>query len=577
MSSCVGGGGQEVVPADRAAQLRDVRLGVEVGDDDGVLDRGHLGKQAGDDLAAIEVAAVVAVAVDAEEHLRLDLREPVDDRAGAEVGRAARPDRADRCGGEEGDHRLGQVRDVGDDPVAAPDSALAQSGGRAGDVLAELAPGHRAELAQLGRVLDREPVAGLAREQILGVVELGAGEPARAGHVAAGEDALVGRRGADAEVVPDRRPEVFELVDRPAPQGFVVIAEAEAPVGFEPAHVGGQVGALDHLGGGRPEQLAGRRFDHPETSISGRASARPRSASSRRTSSSANPCARSRASGSTCSGVSVGWWRLATMPLASRQVIPIARMRASRGGHRVAGPAVGERRGAVGALALGVGLGDRPAELDQPAVHRVADEPAGAGLEADVAAADRVDREEEGGAAVELAPVAAHERAHPLLLALLAAVEHDPDIEVARRVGGELAGERDRGGDARGVVVGAGDDVGDLDLDQGEDAQEEDEGGEELEHRDSVRVEPRHPRAEQRQEQRQRPEEDPEGAERHRRALCDPRPAAGAPRGEDRAAARGVDVGADQQPAPAPGSGRGRRRSGRRGGRRAGERGRRGS
>ena len=50
---------------------------------------------AADHLAAVEVLAAVAVAVDREEDLRLDLGEAVDDAGGAEVGRAARPDRAD--------------------------------------------------------------------------------------------------------------------------------------------------------------------------------------------------------------------------------------------------------------------------------------------------------------------------------------------------------------------------------------------------------------------------------------------------------------------------------------------------
>ncbi len=235
-----------------------------------MLDGRHLGEQPGDHVAAIEVAAVVAVSVDAEEQLRLDLREPVDDRAGAEVGRAARPDRADRRRGEERDHGLGQVRHVGDDPVARLDPPLAQGGGRARNPLSQLAPGERIEVAQLRGVLDREPIVGLAGEQVLGVVELGALEPARARHLAAGQDLLVRRRRPDAEVVPDRRPEPVEVLDRPAPQGFVVAAEVEPALRLEPAGVRGQVGALDDLGGRRPEQLARCRVNHPETSISGR-------------------------------------------------------------------------------------------------------------------------------------------------------------------------------------------------------------------------------------------------------------------------------------------------------------------
>src|ERR1700722_2247191 len=45
--------------------------------------------------AAIEVLAAVPVAVDRQQHLRLELREAVDDAARAELRRRARPDRAE--------------------------------------------------------------------------------------------------------------------------------------------------------------------------------------------------------------------------------------------------------------------------------------------------------------------------------------------------------------------------------------------------------------------------------------------------------------------------------------------------
>ena len=150
--------------------------------------------------------------------------------------------------------------------------------------------------------------------------------------------------------------------------------------------------------------------------------------------------------------------------------------------------------------------------------------------------------------AVELLAVGADEAAHPLLLAFLAAVEHHPHVEVRGRVGVELGRERDRRGDARGVVVRPGDDLGELDLDQHEDGDEQDERGEELEDRDRVGVEPGHSRAEQRQQHRQRPEDDSKEAEGHGRALRETGGAAGAARRVDRAAAGGVDVGADHEP-----------------------------
>ena len=81
-----------------------------------------------DDLAAVEVLAAVAVAVDRQQHLRLDLREAVDDRARAELRRRARPDRAQRRGREERRDRLRDVRHVRRHAVALADAERDQPG-----------------------------------------------------------------------------------------------------------------------------------------------------------------------------------------------------------------------------------------------------------------------------------------------------------------------------------------------------------------------------------------------------------------------------------------------------------------
>ena len=91
-------------------------------------------------------------------------------------------------GGEEGDDRLGDVRQVGDDAVAALDPERAQAGGDRGDLGAQLAPAQLVQLAQLGGVQDRRLGVVLAGEDVLGVVEPGAGEPLGARHLAAGQD-----------------------------------------------------------------------------------------------------------------------------------------------------------------------------------------------------------------------------------------------------------------------------------------------------------------------------------------------------------------------------------------------------
>ena len=111
----------ELLPGHRVVEAAEVGVGIEVGKDDRAGQARHRRLQLGDHVAAVEVPAAVAVAVDREQDLGLDLGEAVDDAGRAEVGRAARPDRADAGRGEEGDDRLRDVREVGDDAVATLD------------------------------------------------------------------------------------------------------------------------------------------------------------------------------------------------------------------------------------------------------------------------------------------------------------------------------------------------------------------------------------------------------------------------------------------------------------------------
>jgi hypothetical protein len=182
---------------------------------------GQLGGDRVDLRAAVEVPAAVAVAVDGQEDLRLDLREAVDHRARAELGRRRGPDRAERRRGQERRDRLRDVREIcghaiaashagGDEPLADPRRLAPQ-----------VAPGPGAERTRLGGVAQRDGVVVLAAEDVLGVAERDVREPPRAGHVARGQH---GRRvavGRDAEEVPDRRPEPLDVLDRPAPQLLV--------------------------------------------------------------------------------------------------------------------------------------------------------------------------------------------------------------------------------------------------------------------------------------------------------------------------------------------------------------------
>ena len=115
-------------------------------------------------VGAVEVAPAVAVAVDREQDLRLDLREAVDHAAGAELRRRRGPDRAQRGGGEEGGDRLEDVRQVGGDAVALADAERAPGRRGSAAVCAASSPQvHSPSSRELGGVADRRPRRGRGR------------------------------------------------------------------------------------------------------------------------------------------------------------------------------------------------------------------------------------------------------------------------------------------------------------------------------------------------------------------------------------------------------------------------------
>ena len=173
--------GEELVPAERAGQ--GIVGAARVGDVDDVRERRQPLPDRGDLLAAVDVLVAVAVAGDREQDLRLELAEPVEHAARPELGRAGRPDRAEAGGREERDERLRDVRQVGDDPVAAAHAEPLQPGARPGHLLAQLAERQLERVARLRAGDDRDGVHVLvAAEHVLGVVQPRAGEPLRARH-----------------------------------------------------------------------------------------------------------------------------------------------------------------------------------------------------------------------------------------------------------------------------------------------------------------------------------------------------------------------------------------------------------
>ena len=154
--------GEQLVPGDarRAPRARRRGRGRR-----GAASAGRRGSSA-TSLAAVDRAVAVAVAADRQQHRRLELREAVDDAARAELGRAARPDRAEARGRRERDERLGDVRQVGDDAVARADAEPHEAGPRARDLLAQVGERQLDRVARLrvrdDRDLRRRPRRGRA-------------------------------------------------------------------------------------------------------------------------------------------------------------------------------------------------------------------------------------------------------------------------------------------------------------------------------------------------------------------------------------------------------------------------------
>ena len=95
-----------------------------------------------------------------------------------------------------------------------------------------------------------------SRERVLGVAQLGAWEPRRAGHDVARQYALVAPARAHTEVLPDGGPEGFEVGDRPAPQ-LLVIREAQSAMTREPLQVARDIRAIDRFFARAPDRLDG--------------------------------------------------------------------------------------------------------------------------------------------------------------------------------------------------------------------------------------------------------------------------------------------------------------------------------
>ena len=264
---------QQLAPAHAPGQTRRARLGRQVRAAAPCGARSAARRGSRPVARAVVVAAAVPVAVHRQQHRRLDLREPIDHAARAELRRRARPDRADRGDGQQRDERLGDVRHVGDDAIAAPTPNARRPAATSATWARQLRPCQRVQLAQLRGVHDRDASGSrLAHQHVLGVVQLGALKPARARASDAGRSGiclrspigkhlLVGTGGAHAAVLPHRRPELLDLGHRPLPQ-LTVVGERVAGALTGPAHEPGHLRTLAVLRGRFPQRLGARVGSH---------------------------------------------------------------------------------------------------------------------------------------------------------------------------------------------------------------------------------------------------------------------------------------------------------------------------
>ena len=129
----------EIRPRDPA--VGDATVRVQVPQPDGLPERGQAGPNGLVLGPPLDCPPAVAVAVDGQQHHRVDLGQPVEDPGHAHLRGAARPHRAEAGAGEHGRQGLGDVREVGGHPVTDAHAGGFESAADPADQLGELGPG----------------------------------------------------------------------------------------------------------------------------------------------------------------------------------------------------------------------------------------------------------------------------------------------------------------------------------------------------------------------------------------------------------------------------------------------------
>ena len=187
--------------------------------DDGPCHRRQPGDHLGDLRALVERLSRVDVALGRQQDPRLDLAEPIEHALHAKIWRARRPYRANRRGAEHGDDGLGDIGEVGGDPVARLDPLRAKRRGKRGGLGAQLPPRHRPRRRLLGPRDDRRGVVadrGVAvPKDVLGEVQTRVWKEASPRHAVDTDGDRAAFGADDAAKGPHRVPELERPGDTP--------------------------------------------------------------------------------------------------------------------------------------------------------------------------------------------------------------------------------------------------------------------------------------------------------------------------------------------------------------------------
>ena len=250
------GVGKQLRPRDRP--LYSVDIGLQVVQHHGGGDGGQRSPNGRHFFDPVHVLFTKAVAVDHEQHLGLDLAEPVHHRAGTELRGAGGPDGPQAGGGQEGHHRLGHVGQVGRHPVSRHHPGPAQPRPAARHLLGQLAVGEGGAGPGLGAPYQRHPVPvgrlGGYPQDGARVVDRGAFEPAGPWHHPRRQYRLVWGGRLDVKIAPDRRPEGGWLCHGPLPQ-LLVTGEGADSLVSQPGHVATEIARSFCLFSRFPQQI----------------------------------------------------------------------------------------------------------------------------------------------------------------------------------------------------------------------------------------------------------------------------------------------------------------------------------